>query len=463
MEARGLFIDAGSLPKSKEGIRSLLARLNSAKFNMLFPEVFRRGYTIYPSRYTTLDPDFDGKGDLFGFFMEEARRLGFEVHPWLWCFRVRSPGYGDPILSKLPALAARSSKTVEPRFLSPASPEARHLLGDIVEELVNRYQPDGVMMDYIRYDEETPEDWLSVTRFRLEGMERNGKYPETNDLAWQLWREEQVNSAVKEINKRLNATRKKPVLAAAVFRNERYARLTEMQNWRHWSNNRWIRWASPMLYTSKAEDLEAWLDWETDGFQRKNLLYPILGLHRMEAPDRNALEQLNELNRFHQGGALFFALAHLPLGMLEDLASGPYRNKAYPPHRNLIQAARRVLVEASNRYLGNLYRQADLDTAASALVLWQEVKKIENSIPFGELPFRENRDLLADLSRVDALARTMARDGHFPSSAAEELAHRFDYARELVKANAQSLETRYFPPNPPPKQNKILPPPKEDE
>lgn len=452
VEARGLFLDAGSIPKSKSGIRELLTRIKAAHFNMILPEVFRRGYTIYPSRYTAIDPEFSGHEDLFPFLMKEARRLDLEVHPWLWCFRVRSPGYGDPILSRLPALASRSNKTTEPRFLSPASPEARRLVADLIGELVTTYQPQGVMMDYIRYDEETPEDWISLTRFRLEQLNRTGKFPSgATKEAWQLWREEQVNAAVAEISRRLHASKQKPALAAAIFRGEKYARTVKMQNWRHWANNRWIQWVSPMLYTNKEDDLSTWIGWESDGGTRRNLMYPILGLHRMDDPVRQLPEQIETINRLHQGGVMFFALAHLPNGTLENLAAGPFRKPAYPPHRNLIQAARRALVETSNRYLGMIYHTADIDTAASALVLWQEMKKIEQTIPFGELPYAKNDELLDRIDSLTKLAKQMNTDGHFPSQAVAEFGDRLEYAKSLVRANALMLEKKSVPSSRPPK------------
>lgn len=462
VEARGLFLDAGSLPQDPDDLRKLLQRIKAAGFNMILPEVFRRGYTIYPSRYTLIDPEFAKNPRLFEVLVAEARRLELEIHPWIWTFRVRSPGFGDPILARFPTLAARTPQTDEPRFLSPASPEARALVYNIIGELVDRYHPDGVMLDYIRYDETIPEDEISLTRYRQQKTQeaeqrRNAqidvlirvlkpgakltppvlKSPKAEgtglDSPWQLWREEQVHTAVREIFDSLQSKPNAPTLAASVFRGERYARLNKMQNWRVWSNRGWIAWASPMLYTSKVEELRTWIRWETDNFKRKNLLFPILGFHRMDDPQKQTLAQIQEVRRLNQGGVLFFALAHLPPDVLQSLGDGPFRSPAVSPHHDPMRAGRRILAETRNHYLSKLYQEAALDRASSILVLWQNFKEIEAMIPLSfEVP--PSGPIVSRINTTINLSQRMASEGVLPPRVSEEVCRRLEYARALIGA-----------------------------
>lgn len=459
VEARGLFIDAGSMPKTPEGVRELVDRLHKANFNMLIPEVFRRGYTIYPSRYTDRDPEFAPvPQDLLAILVTEAHRRGMEVHPWVWVFRVKSPGFGDPVLSKMPALAARSSRTEDPRFLSPADPRAREWVYGLIDELTDRYDLDGLLLDYIRYDEETPDDWISQTTFGFAYNARHGMFPSwplkpysQEWLEYQLWREEQVNQTVQTIAQKVKAKNPNFQISASTFRGEKYARLSKMQHWRHWSNNAWIDFTTSMLYTSKTSDLNTWIGWETDNWTRTNLLYPILGPLRMQDVLTETLDQVEFLDAKNQPGVLIFALAHLKPGMLEALATGPFRRPAMPPHRFVIHGVRRTLVELDNQYLGPIQGTADVDGAASVAVLRAELKKVQQSLPLHAAPYWQNSSLIARLEELKALGREMAKNRALSAHVAEEVAHRLEYAQALTRANAQRVTaTRYVPPSMPP-------------
>lgn len=465
VEARGLFVDMSSLPKTQQGIRELVDRLARANFNMVIPEVFRRGYTLYPSRFTDKDPEFASLGfDPFRTLVSEAHRAGIEVHPWIWTFRVKSPGFGDPVLSRLPALAARSAKTTEPRFLSPADPRSREWVYGLVDELTDRYDVDGLLLDYIRYDEETPDDWISQTTFGLDYHARHGVFPPSplkpNSPAWveyQLFREHQVNQTVQTLAQRLKLKNPNLQLSVSTFRGERYGRLNKLQHWRHWSNNGWTDFVTSMLYTAKTSDLGTWLNWESDGGSRTNLLYAILGPHRMDDPIPQTLDQIEYLNQRHSPAVIFFALAHLKPGTLEALASGPFRKPAMNPGRRLIPASRRVLAELDNAYLAGVQVNADQASAASVAVLRGELKKIQRSLPLTAVPYYQNAALLARLSEVKALARQMTQQRVLSAPISDEIAHRLDYAEVLIQANAQRIGATRFVPSSQPPASPMLP------
>ena len=450
-EVRGMLIDAGSLPKTEAGVKALVEKLATANFNLLVPEVYRRGYTIYNSRYTERDPDFAKAPDLLRVLIREAHKHGMEVHPWIWTFRAKSPGFGNPLLGRLPALGARAEGK-EVRFLSAASPQAREYVYRLVEELADGYEIDGLLLDYIRYDEEIQEDEISKTQFALEYQARHGSMPPNpipkNSplmVEWQLWREQQVNLAVQEISRLLKARHPRFPVAAAVFRGEAYARLVKMQNWRHWSNNDWIDWPSPMLYTAKNSDLTTWLDWETDKHTRANLIYPILGVHRFASPD-NLVQELEHLNDQNMAGSMIFALAHFDLALLDDLRAGPFREPATLPHRNLVRATRKTLAQASY-YLGRVFAQGDFEAAATAHMLHEELVKVTRNLPLHEGPYYQNEALVERLRSLQALADVAP----WPAAARKEFKHRLDYATTLVRANEFRLgRTRYVPPAQPP-------------
>lgn len=448
-EARGLYMDAGSLPKTKAGIVALLDQLKAANFNLLVPEVFRRGYALWPTALTDRDPEFAGVDfDLFGFLLDEAHRRGMEVQPWFWVFRVRSPGYGNPVLEKLPAITATKAGFAEPRFISPASPEGRAFAAAIVNDLVKKYAVDGVVLDYIRYDETLGDDDVSVTKFKLQYYARHGHYP--TDLApgspifaeWQLWREEQVHQLVKQLAKDV-----KVPLTCAVFRGANATRLAKMQDWRHWANNRWVQIVSHMLYTPDVKDLDTWLDWETEHKTRLDLLYPILGPLRFKSKD-DLWPQLDLLRQRQIPGANYFALAHFDRSTWTDLAAGPYRLPAYLPHRGLHRAARRE-VDAVADWLERLKGEPTMPAQVGYWV--SRLRDVWHAIPADERPWKADR-ILTVLKDLDTSVESTQAAGLIDAPFADEVRLRLRYPATLLELYrlAHRPDHRYVPPTAPP-------------
>jgi uncharacterized lipoprotein YddW (UPF0748 family) len=459
-EARGLYMDAGSLPKTKAGIISLLDQLQAANFNLLVPEVFRRGYALWPTNLTDPDPEFAGVGfDVLGFLIDEAHRRGMEVQPWFWVFRVRSPGYGNPVLEKLPAITASKAGFPEPRFISPASPEGRAFAAAIINDMVKKYSVDGVVLDYIRYDETLGDDDISVTKFKLQYFARHGHYP--NDLApgspifaeWQLWREEQVHQLVKQIAKDL----KVPV-TCAVFRGANATRLAKMQDWHHWADNRWVQIVSHMLYTPDVRDLDTWLTWETDHGKRKDLLYPILGPLRFKSRD-DIWPQLDLLRQRQIPGATYFALAHFDRATLPDLLAGPYRLPAYLPHRGLHRAAKRE-VDAIADWLDRIKGEPTMPAQVGRWVA--RLRDVWQAIPGDDRAWKADR-VIAVFNELDESLDATQSAGLIDAPFADEIRTRIHYPAYLLDLyrRANRPAQAYVPPTAPPitvlKEAKALP------
>ena len=466
VEARGLLLDADSIPKSLPEVRTLIQQLSAANFNILLPEVVRRGYAIYPSRLLERDPEFAKAPDVFGEFVREAHRAGMEVHPWIWTFRVRSydqkVDYGNPVLSRLPALAARTEGTDRPRFLSPASPGAREWVQQGVAELLTRYDVDGLFLDYIRYDEETPNDWVSQTAFRMEqlGLQPaevikatpryskpvSGADAEKRD--YQLWREEQVNRVVADISAQLKRRPRKPALSAATFRGESYSRQYKLQNWRHWADNEWLTFVTSMLYSPDTREVEGWINQETEGGKRPSLFYPILGIHRMDDPLRDTLDQIQAVREQGQGGVFLFALGHLPKGFLSDLARGPFRTPASIPHRDPLISARHVLQGLGHQYLAQHATSDDWATVAVSRVLAAEVGGVVRLLAPGGNGRQRTAAAFLRLQELIEVADRLERPAPGFSF---EVRTRLRYASNLLKAHVHRVETtRYVPPIAPP-------------
>jgi hypothetical protein len=88
--------------------------------------------------------------DALGSFIEIARRKGIETWPAV-C--VTASGHFEPqgLLVDRPDWALRTPEGPPLGFLSPAHPEVRSYVTAQIRELVARYRPEGVLLDYMRY------------------------------------------------------------------------------------------------------------------------------------------------------------------------------------------------------------------------------------------------------------------------------------------------------------------------
>lgn len=444
VEMRGMMIDAGSIPKTREGIAQLLESLKTAGFNTIYPEVFRRGYAIYPdSRYTDQDPELKNLGfDPLWELIRESQKRQLRVIPWVWTFRVRSPGFGNPILSRLPALAATPAELEDqksvPRFLSAAHPEAREYILQLFQEMLSRYPVQGILLDYIRYDEAIPEDAISVTRFRQEYFKKHGEFPPLKIAKgtplfqeWQLWREEQVNVMVRHLKEKLKGYRQERVLlGGSVFRSESYSRLTKMQNWRHWADNNWIDFTAPMLYTPDKKDLQLWLDWETNGGKRQDLLYPVLGAHRFETPD-DIFGQIGVLRDLHTGGLSIFALAHFKKESLQDLKQGPFRKQALLPHEDINQNLQ-ILLEDMGRWLYRICQDAQAPAPKNLENLRNRLLALKSD--YARLP--HNSSASQYQMPLNIVLNQLAQED-LPPALREEIRERLGYLEKLIAIKAR--------------------------
>ena len=213
VESRALYLDTDSIPTSKIEISKLLYEIKKANFNIIYPEVFRRGYTIFPNKIADIDDQFKNTNfDVLEYIVKEAHRMKLEVYPWIWVFRVKSPLWGDSFLKRYPNLIARRDKYTfedrEPLFLSPASPKARMLITELIRQIAEKYPIDGLLLDYIRYDETLPDDTITKSYFREYYYNKYKQDPPKEITIdnpvfkeFQLWREDQVTEMVKIIKR----------------------------------------------------------------------------------------------------------------------------------------------------------------------------------------------------------------------------------------------------------------------
>lgn len=215
-----------SAEKQKEELRAILDRLQKANINTVLLQTRIRATTIYPSQYEPWDgclSGFPGKSpgyDALQFAIDECHKRGMEVHAWVVTIPVgKWNSYGCRQLRKrFPRLIKRIDQD---GYMDPEATQTGSYLADMCREIVQRYDVDGIHLDYIRY----PETW----KFRI------GKDQARGNITRIV---EKIHQAVKQ---------EKPWVKMSCSPIGKFDDLS-----RYWSHG----WNA---YTKVAQDAQAWL------------------------------------------------------------------------------------------------------------------------------------------------------------------------------------------------------------
>ncbi len=292
-----------------------------------------------------------------------------ELHAWVWVFAAGNqmhnqlinahPNYPGPVLAANPDWANydHQGKTIPARqtkpFYDPANPELRQYLLKLYEEIVTRYQVDGVQLDYIRYPFQDPDAGRSYgygkaarAQFQqLHGVDPVNISPSQRDL-WQKWtafRTEQVDSFVTQVTQQLRKKRPDLIFSVAVFPLPEKERIQKLQqNWEVWAKRGDIDLIVPMTYaqdTSRFQRLAQ--PWITSRKLGSTLLLP--GIRLLSLPNVGAFDQLQLIRDLPISGYALFAaenfndqleqIFHHTQGQVSSRTNEPI------PHRQPFKAA----------------------------------------------------------------------------------------------------------------------------
>ncbi len=191
---------------SEQRIDEAMRFLGDHHFNAVFPVVWNAGYTLYPSSVmgnlfgTPIDPRLDGRDPLQE-VIDAAHRHDIRVIPWFeYGFASSYQKGGGRILAAKPEWAARdrdgnllSKNGFE--WMNAYHPEVQGLLIDLVSEVVERYDVDGVQGDD-RLPAQPVEGGYSDVTVALYRDDHGGATPpdDPHDPHWKRWRADLLNA-----------------------------------------------------------------------------------------------------------------------------------------------------------------------------------------------------------------------------------------------------------------------------
>ncbi|MEH2255625.1 glycoside hydrolase family 10 protein [Nostoc sp.] len=370
-EIRAVWLDRGTIVRagSKAGLAQIFDRLAQAGINTVFFETVNAGYTIYPSQVAKeQNPLIRGWNPL-----EEAVKLAherdMELHAWVWTFAAGNqrhneilnlnPNYPGPVLAAHPDWANYDNLgnmipvgQTKP-FFDPANPEVRQYLLKLYEEIVTKYNVDGLQLDYIRYPFQDPSAGRTYgygkaarAQFqKLTGVDPVNISPSQADL-WQKWttfRTEQVDSFVAQVSQQLRQKQPNLILSVAVFPLPELERIQKIQqNWETWARRGDVDLIVPMTYaldTSRFQRLaQPWIASKQLG---ATLLVP--GIRLLSLSTIGAFDQLQLVRDLPVSGYALFAAENFSNDLQKIFSStqGRIQSKTSEPipHRQPFQTA----------------------------------------------------------------------------------------------------------------------------
>ena len=153
--------DSWSIQRQKQELCNILDKLQRANINMVVMQTRVRGTVIYPSSIEPWDDCLTGKFgqhpgyDPLQFAIEECHRRGMEFHAWLVSIPLgelkKQKSYGSlSIMRKHPELCKTVGAEV---FMQPNASGTADYIASICKEIIQKYDVDGISLDYIRYPE----------------------------------------------------------------------------------------------------------------------------------------------------------------------------------------------------------------------------------------------------------------------------------------------------------------------
>lgn len=151
---------------SRNNIEIGLQRLKDLGFNTIYPVVWQRGFTLYPSKvakdftgFSVMeDPSFFQNRDMLVEIIEVAKPLNLRVIPWFEYGLMAPPNsplaqshqdllHLDSRLEKIRLKSHDKDRTDIQVWLNLCQPKVQEFMVDLIADVVGRYEIDGIQLD----------------------------------------------------------------------------------------------------------------------------------------------------------------------------------------------------------------------------------------------------------------------------------------------------------------------------
>ncbi len=304
----------GLFPGDWDRTAALLAEhgINALLVNMLWGGVAHYESDVLPRSAT-----FRMYGDQLEQCIRAARKHGLEVHVWIVCWNLTGapPEFVARMRAEGRTIVSANSEPMS--WLNPAHPENVQLMVNSLKEVVEKYDVDGIHLDYVRYPNRQTcysdysrkrfEAWLgrSVARWPADALPGGN-----HDEAYRRFRVDQINLAVRAVHQQVRKPNPKLKLSAAVWGGYPDVIQSIAQDWAPWLKRGELDFVTPMNYTT---DQSRFIHLTRNQMilpGARGRIYPGLGVTASESqltPDR-VIQQINAARELGATGWVLFDL-----------------------------------------------------------------------------------------------------------------------------------------------------------
>ena len=354
-EVRALWVTRASLV-SPASITALVATARAQGFNTLLVQVRGRADAYYRSALEPRAAELGRQPESFdplASVLAAARDHGIRVHAWVSLNLVSSavelPASPDhvvyrhadwlmvprPIAQDVarldpgnPAYAGKIARwtraaldRVEGLYVSPIHPEAAAHAERVMADLAQRYDVDGVHLDYARFPgEEFDYSRFSIAEFRADIRPRLTAdvrravdaeeaadlfaYPDRFRAEWTAFRRARQTALVARIGRAVRAARPSALVTAAVVPDAQQAFDGRLQDWRGWLGARLVDAVAPMAYTPEAARFAAQIAAARDAAGGR-AIWAGIGAYRLTPAQ--TIEHITAARRLGAAGIVLFS------------------------------------------------------------------------------------------------------------------------------------------------------------
>ena len=299
--------------------------LRAAGFTAVIANMMSGGLAHYNSAHLPHSSRYETYGDQLSQCVAAARSQGLEVHAWKvnWNCTSAPAAWRDAMRAADRFQLSVSGASID--WLCPSHPDNRQLEKDVMLEVVQNYDVDGVHFDYIRYPG-SDYCYCDGCRSRFEQQTGNSvtDWPQECHsgalaAAYQEWRVAQINKLVEEVSVAARLQKPSIKISAAVFGSYPSSRNSVGQDWVSWIDNGYLDFICPMDYTTSFSNFRALVDAQMTYVDGRIPLYPGIGAYLLD-PDGVIAQVLATRELGADGFTLFAFSAYADQNVFPQLA-----------------------------------------------------------------------------------------------------------------------------------------------